>query len=70
MSLSDFGGILWIPKAALVARVTPPEPPVATHYLAFQIRSDYDTVRNLAIQRDHPLVMQEAYDLLARLLDV
>lgn len=68
MSMSDTGGILWTPKSMGTKPGDISTPPVDTHYLSFQIRGKDNRVHNFALERDHPLVLGEGYDVLSRLL--
>lgn len=68
MSLSDIGGMMWTPRPG-----TPPAditlgPPVDTHYASFQIQGGDSAVYDLAIEREHPLVLREGYEILLGLL--
>jgi hypothetical protein len=68
MSLSDIGGMLWTPKPGAAPADIASGPPVDTHYASFQIRGKGNNVYDLSVERDHPGVLREGYDVLSQLL--
>jgi len=63
------GGTRWTPRPGqLDAGALTPVPPVDTHYLMFQLQLADGQRVDLVIERDHPAVMREAFDLLDALL--
>ena len=72
MALSEFGGMLFLPKQPL-----PPDlsaPPWGLAYRVFQIHTGQlhkgpHEVYELVIERDHPAVMNEAYGVFENLLN-
>ena len=68
MSLSDIGGMLWTPKQSAVPADIASGPPVDTHYTSFQISGKCNAVHDLSVERDHPRILREGYDVLSQLL--
>ena len=67
IAMTDLSGTLWIPRPPFTPAESP-LPSVATHFLAFQLQASEGVPRALVIERDHPVVMKEAYALVERLL--
>lgn len=68
MSLSDIGGMMWTPRPGMPPVEIALGPPVDTHYASFQIRGGDRAVYDLAVEREHPLVLREGYEILSSLL--
>jgi hypothetical protein len=67
MSLSEFGGQLWIPKEKDLLSTSFADLICGGGYLAFRINTD-NNFYDLVIERDHEALMQEAYEILLHVL--
>ena len=67
MAMTDLSGTLWVPRPPFTPAESP-MPSVQTHFLAFQLQASQGEHRTLVIERDHPIVMLEAYSVLETLL--
>ena len=66
MSLSDYGGRLWIPRSPNSTIGSPPF--WGRAFLGYQIHTAPNDVVELIIERDHDALMQESFSVLETLL--